>query len=69
MSNEQSRTDCIYQGKQTLRGLLLNAYAFDTMAVIARWLALAALLGAALLGLFVVLGFKHAGNSTGKKRK
>ena len=34
-----------------------NAYAFarDTMAVIARWLALAALLGAALLGLFVVL--------------
>ena len=39
------------------------------MAVIARWLALAVLLGAALLGLFVVLGFKACRYSTGKKRK
>jgi hypothetical protein len=62
------QANTLFKG-ETLRGLLLNAYAFDTMAVIARWLALAALLGAALLGLFVVLGFKHAGNSTGKRRK
>jgi hypothetical protein len=45
---------------ETLRGLLLNAYAFDTMAsvaLIAAWIVLVA--GIALLGL-AALGLRHA---------
>jgi uncharacterized membrane protein len=44
---------------ETLRGLLLNAYAFGTMAVIAFWAAIAAFIGAALLLILAVLGFLH----------
>lgn len=55
---------------ETLRGLLLNAYAFDTMAVIAKCAALFSLIGGVLLSILALLGFRHAGTAAkAKKRK
>jgi hypothetical protein len=45
---------------ETLRGLLLNAYAFAKMGQIALWGAVAAYIGAGLLLLLSGLGFLHA---------
>jgi hypothetical protein len=44
----------------TLRGMLLNAYAFWQMGVIAAWAALVAFIGAGLLIILSVFGFAHA---------
>jgi hypothetical protein len=44
----------------TLRGMLLNAYAFWQMGVIALWAALVSFIGAGLLIILSVLGFVHA---------
>jgi NADH:ubiquinone oxidoreductase subunit 3 (subunit A) len=44
----------------TLRGLLLNAYAFGTMGTIAFWAAIASFVGAALLLALGLLGLRHA---------
>jgi hypothetical protein len=57
---------------ETLRGLLLNAYAFDTMALVAKCAAILALAGGILLAILAALGFAHAGASAktqSKKRK
>jgi len=43
----------------TLRGLLLNAYAFGTMGVIALWGAIAAFVGSGLMFLLSFLGIWH----------
>jgi len=43
-----------------LRGMLLNAYAFWQIGVIALWAAVVAFIGAGLLAIFSVLGFVHA---------
>jgi hypothetical protein len=48
----------LFQG-ETLRGLLLNAYAFDTIATIALWAAIAAFVGAAILLVLTILGLMH----------
>ena len=48
---------------QTLRGLLLNAYAFGTMATIAGIAAIAAFIGAALMLVLAGLGLLHARRS------
>ena len=45
---------------ETLRGLLLNAYAFDTMGNIAAIAAIGAWIGAALMALLAALGLYHA---------
>ena len=45
---------------ETLRGLLLNAYAFDTMAVVAGYAAWGALAAGMLLVVLALLGFRHA---------
>lgn len=45
---------------ETLRGLLLNAYAFDTMATVALWGAFASFVGAAALFVLAGLGFVHS---------
>lgn len=50
----------VFRG-ETLRGLLLNAYAFDTMAVVAHYAAWGALAAGLLLVLLALLGFRHAG--------
>jgi hypothetical protein len=44
---------------ETLRGLLLNAYAFGTMGTIAAYAAIGAFIGAALMLLLSLLGFAH----------
>ncbi len=49
----------VFRG-ETLRGLLLNAYAFDTMATIAGIAAIAAYLGAAALLALGLLGLWHS---------
>ena len=43
----------------TLRGLLLNAYAFSVMGTIAFWGAIASFVGAALLLTLSLLGLRH----------
>ncbi len=60
-------TDTVLAGKvqtmfrgETLRGLLLNAYAFGKMGQIAMWAATAALIGAVAMAVLAVLGFAHA---------
>ena len=44
---------------ETLRGLLLNAYAFGTMATIALYAAIAAFVGGGLMLVLSGLGFMH----------
>jgi len=50
----------VFRG-ETLRGLLLNAYAFDTMATVANYAAAGAVIGGVVLLIFSILGFRHAG--------
>lgn len=56
----------VFRG-ETLRGLLLNAYAFDTMAMVANVAALGALIAGAILLILAACGFYHSGRV--KKRK
>jgi hypothetical protein len=49
----------LFQGN-TLRGLLLNAYAFGTMGVVAGFAAIGAFVAAVVLAVFVFLGLRHA---------
>ena len=48
----------VFRG-ETLRGLLLNAYAYGKMAQIAGYAAIVSFLGAALLLILAALGFLH----------
>jgi hypothetical protein len=48
-----------FQGT-TLRGLLLEAYAFSTVGTIMLWGAIASFIGAAAMSVLVGLGFWHA---------
>jgi hypothetical protein len=50
--------DSVFKG-ETLRGLLLNAYAFGTMAKVAGYAALGAFAGAAIMLLLSLLGMLH----------
>ncbi len=61
-----AKVDSVFRG-ETLRGLLLNAYAFDTMATVAKFAALGSLLAAIVLGMLSLLGFRHA-KTTNKRR-
>jgi hypothetical protein len=56
----------VFRG-ETLRGLLLNAYAFDTMATVANIAAVGALLSGALLLVLASLGFGHAAKTTKRR--
>ncbi len=56
----------VFRG-ETLRGLLLNAYAFDTMAVIAGYAAIGALAAGLLLIVLALLGFRHASLAARRK--
>ena len=55
-----------FQGT-TLRGLLLEAYAFSEFGLIALWAAIASFVLAALMALLVALGFWHARRTPGDK--
>ena len=50
--------ETVFKG-ETLRGMLLNAYAFDTMGTVAGYSAFAAFGGAAALGALSIAGFAH----------
>lgn len=50
----------------TLRGMLLNAYAFGTMATLAGIAAVAAYVGAVVMIVLSLLGFRHAKGATGE---
>lgn len=56
---------------ETLRGILLNAYAFDTMATVARLAAAGALVAGIVLVILAFLGFGHAQRAAvpAKKRR
>jgi hypothetical protein len=54
----QGLVELAFKG-ETLRGLLLNAYAFGTMGMIAMYAAWGAFIGAAALFLLSGLGFVH----------
>lgn len=54
-----AQVQTVFRG-ETLRGLLLNAYAFDTMAGVAEYGALGALAGAVILIFLAALGLRHA---------
>ena len=54
--------ETLFQG-ETLRGLLLNAYAFWTFGQIALWAAIAAFLAAVVLAILAILGFRHLGKT------
>jgi len=54
----KAMVDLAFKG-ETLRGLLLNAYAFGTMGVIAWWGAIAAFIGSGLMFLLSFLGIWH----------
>ena len=49
----------VFRG-ETLRGLLLNAYAFDTMGYIALIGSIVSFVGAGIMALLAALGFVHA---------
>jgi hypothetical protein len=53
------KVNTVFKG-QTLRGMLLNAYAFDTMATVALLAAWGALTAGCVLTLLAMLGFSHA---------
>lgn len=54
----QTQKAVLFQG-ETLRGLLLNAYAFGTFGLLAGYLAVASFVGAAVMALLVLMGFAH----------
>jgi hypothetical protein len=55
----QSVVQTVFRGT-TLRAMLLNAYAFSTIATIMLWGAIAAFIGAACMAVLVGLGLWHA---------
>lgn len=64
------QVNTVFRG-ETLRGMLLNAYAFDTMATVANIAAYGAFAASILLFILAALGFNHAKQvqTSTKKRK
>ncbi|HVV66884.1 MAG TPA: hypothetical protein VHB72_02315 [Candidatus Saccharimonadales bacterium] len=54
----QTEKATLFQG-ETLRGLLLNAYAFGTLGTIAGYVAITAFVGAAIFVILVLAGLAH----------
>jgi hypothetical protein len=54
----QAQVETLFKG-ETLRGLLLNAYAFWKIGQIAKWAAIASLLLAGVMAVLSALGFWH----------
>ncbi len=55
----QGKADTLFKG-ESLRAMLLNAYGWLTVATIALWAGVGMLLAGLLLGIFSILGFRHA---------
>jgi hypothetical protein len=54
----KATVDTVFRG-ETLRGMLLNAYAFGTMGTVAGFAAIVSFTGAAILFVLAILGFLH----------
>ena len=54
----QQEKATLFQG-ETLRGLLLNAYAFSTLGMISYYVSLTAFVGAIVFAILVLLGLGH----------
>jgi hypothetical protein len=54
----EAQANTLFKG-ETLRGLLLNAYAFWKLGQIALWAAIASFIAAALMLVLTILGFLH----------
>lgn len=54
----QQEKTTLFQG-ETLRGLLLNAYAFDTLGMISYYVSITAFIGAGIFAILVLLGLNH----------
>jgi hypothetical protein len=54
----QGQVATLFKG-ETLRGMLLNAYAFWKVGQIALWAGIGAFMAAAIMGLLTILGFVH----------
>lgn len=54
----QAQKQTLFMG-ETLRGLLLNVYAFWTLGILAKYAAIVAYIGAALMAILVLLGYKR----------
>jgi hypothetical protein len=54
----KAKVDTVFRG-ETLRGLLLNAYAFDTMGTVAGYASVGAYAAAAVLLALALMGFAH----------
>ena len=63
-----AQVQTVFRG-ETLRGLLLNAYAFDTMAMVANIAALGCAAAGIVLLILAALGFYHAGHTTKRAKK
>lgn len=63
-----AQVSTVFRG-ETLRGMLLNAYAFDTMATVAYYAALGAMAGGVILVILAVLGFYHSDRVRNGKRR
>ncbi|MGH2835616.1 MAG: hypothetical protein ACRDLT_09350 [Solirubrobacteraceae bacterium] len=52
----------------TLRGMLLEAYAFGTIGPVMLWGAIASFVGAAMLAVLTALGLRHANRTSAEQR-
>jgi membrane protein implicated in regulation of membrane protease activity len=62
----EAKAQTVFQGT-TLRGLLLEAYGFSLIAMIALWCAIAAFALAGVMAVLVGLGFAHARKTDDKE--
>ena len=53
-----AQRDSLFKG-ETLRGLLLTAFAWSTVGMIAGYAAIGAFIAAAMMAVLTVLGFVH----------
>jgi hypothetical protein len=63
-----AQVDTVFKG-ETLRGMLLNAYAFDTMASVALFAAYGAAIAGFIMLVLSLLGFSHSKNAVVKNKK
>ncbi len=54
----QAQKQSLFQ-RETLRGLLLNAYAYWTLGTLMQYVAIVSFLGASVMFILVLLGIKH----------
>lgn len=60
------KVETVFRG-ETLRGTLLTAFAFDSMAVVAKYVAVGALIAGVVFAFLSFLGFKHSAVAAKKK--